>query len=249
MPIDFDHVSYAVTDAMAAGQSLRRRWGAIPIAGEAMPEFRYLLMYVGDDEAGSRIEFLEPDGDGFVRRFLDRFGSGPHHVTFDVPDLERAVTAARALGLNVDGEDYAHASWEEAFIAPHPATGCVVQLARSDRRYPPAAELVSTQQRDVESFPSSPEATDPRWWEGIWETSGVPDPAQLTRLHWHTTDPALLTALLRDVLDGVPDESDALRWPSMTITPTAADRSGIGSVSVMRNGTRSDVDPLAVMEG
>src|SRR3954452_18856232 len=39
---------------------------------------------------GRRLEMLEPLDDGqddFLRRFLDRSGPGPHHMTFKVPSL------------------------------------------------------------------------------------------------------------------------------------------------------------------
>jgi methylmalonyl-CoA/ethylmalonyl-CoA epimerase len=47
-------------------------------------------------EGGGRIEILEPDGpgDGFLYRFLDARGPGPHHLTFKVSDLRAAAKRA-----------------------------------------------------------------------------------------------------------------------------------------------------------
>ena len=45
---------------------------------------------------GSQIELLEPIGEeGFLQTFLAKRGEGVHHLTFMVPDLKSAVSAAR----------------------------------------------------------------------------------------------------------------------------------------------------------
>ena len=75
----------------------------------------------------------------------------------------------RALGLQVTGEDYSHASWQEAFIAPDAVHGVVIQLAQSDASYPSPAELLTTTARDLDSYPSSAGATDKTWWTPVWE--------------------------------------------------------------------------------
>src|SRR5690349_13437614 len=113
--VDLDHTSFAVPDALDQARQLRRTLGAVPVAGEALPEFRYLLLYVGTADEGARIELLEPVCEGFLSRFLATHGDGPHHLTFTVPDLADAVRRVRALGLTVTGESYDHASWREAF--------------------------------------------------------------------------------------------------------------------------------------
>jgi catechol 2,3-dioxygenase-like lactoylglutathione lyase family enzyme len=80
----------------------------------------------------SQVELLAPTGPGFVRDFLDRYGEGPHHMTFIVQDLRLAVERARAAGLRVVDEDYADPRWQEAFISPRSAFGTVVQLAQTN---------------------------------------------------------------------------------------------------------------------
>lgn len=99
--VDLDHTSFAVHDAMAWAHRLRRELGATPIAGETLPEFRYLLLHVGTAERGARLELIEPASSGFVTRFLQRRGEGPHHLTFTVPDLREATARARGLGFTV----------------------------------------------------------------------------------------------------------------------------------------------------
>src|SRR5699024_2005377 len=103
-PIDLDHTSFAVHNALEWAHMLRRELGATPIAGEALAEFRYLLLHIGTADTGARLELLEPAGPGFLTRFLDKRGAGPHHVTFSVPDLRTTVSQVRELGLTVVGE-------------------------------------------------------------------------------------------------------------------------------------------------
>jgi len=83
---------------------------------------------------GMKVEMLEPyavEVNDFLRRFLDRSGPGPHHLTFKVPDLAAALAAAEAAGMRPVGVNLAHEGWKEAFLHPKQARGVVVQLAQS----------------------------------------------------------------------------------------------------------------------
>jgi hypothetical protein len=83
---------------------------------------------------GGRVEILQPwhpEDNPFLRRFLDRHGPGPHHLTFKVPDLAAALDLARHAGFSPVGEDLTNPDWKEAFLHPRQATGIVVQLAQA----------------------------------------------------------------------------------------------------------------------
>lgn len=83
---------------------------------------------------GARLELLapfEPQHNDFLRRFLDRSGPGPHHLTFKVPDLDVALAAAEEAGFHPTGIDRSDPGWKEAFLHPKEAGGVVVQLAQS----------------------------------------------------------------------------------------------------------------------
>jgi len=83
---------------------------------------------------GGRVEFLQPstpEDNPFLRRFLDRHGPGPHHLTFKVADLASALDHAREAGFSPVGVDLTGAEWKEAFLHPRQATGIVVQLAQA----------------------------------------------------------------------------------------------------------------------
>lgn len=234
--VDLDHTSFAVPDALALARRLRAELGAVPIVGETLPEFRYLLLYAGTAHRGARIELLEPAGPGFLSRFLETHGAGAHHITFSVPDLAATVHEVRALGLTVVGESYDHAPWREAFIPPDRVHGTVIQLAQSDLAYPSPAELLATTARTPADCPSSAGATDPDWWHPLWETeAGVPAPLGETFLR--STDLALSSRLFGAVLGAdVAEQGDGARfsWPSgAVVVMPAAEAPGVTGMALV----------------
>ncbi|MDQ8704097.1 VOC family protein [Streptomyces sp. LHD-70] len=239
--IDLDHTSFAVHDAMRWARFLRRKLGATPISGETLPEFRYLLLYVGAPEQGARLELMEPQGDGFLTRNLAKRGEGPHHVTFTVPDLRAAVARVRALGSTVVGESYEHPPWHEAFIVPDDKHAVVIQLAQSDRRYPGPEDLLTTCARDPESLPSVSGATEPLWWTSLWGTP-VETTARLGATHLASTDLAFSRRLFEGVLGGelrAEDEHFDFSWPGGSVRVHAAERPGILGMALHGSGFTS----------
>ncbi|MDC3376548.1 hypothetical protein OAV85_00910 [Candidatus Nanopelagicales bacterium] len=237
--IDLDHVSFGTFDALATAMRLRRDYGATAVFGETLPEFRYLALYLGSAEHGGFLELLDANGPGFMTRFLDRFGEAPHHLTFTVPDIRASVEQVKDLGFAVTGENYSHEPWQEAFINPHPATGCVIQLAQTPHTYPTAAELLGTNERDLGSFASSQGALDNTWWLPIWDQQAGPAFRWDTIATRSSDMPALLT-IYRDILGAsvsTTEDSTICTWPSGTITITAAERSGIDGVHIFRGSS------------
>ena len=235
--IDLDHVAFGTRDALATAQLLRRDYGATAVFGETLPEFRYLALYLGTVENGGFLELLDPNGPGFMTRFLDRFGEAPHHLTFTVPDIEASVQQVKELGFTITGENFTHEPWREAFIAPHPATGCVIQLAQTPHTYPTPSELLATNDRDLDSFPSSQGALDNTWWLPVWDQAAGPS------IHWDTiatrsSDIPTLVTIYRDVLGATvttDGDSTICTWPSGTITIESAERTGIDGVHFHRD--------------
>jgi len=143
---DLDHVAVATersSDVWARyiGQ-LGGAWrGGMPDPGFAWAQIEYAN--------GMRLEVLEPhrpELNDFLRRFLDRNGPGPHHLTFKVPDLVDALGHAESAGYRPVSVNMEHPDWKEAFLHPRDAPGVVVQLAQSsehegDWEPSPAPEL------------------------------------------------------------------------------------------------------------
>lgn len=91
----------------------------------------------------SKTELMEPlAGSTFFDSFFRRNPQGGvHHVTFVVPSMPDALTAARAAGYSLVGEYIADEYWQEVFLHPREANGTLVQLARPGPSYAPAPGL------------------------------------------------------------------------------------------------------------
>ena len=108
-------------------QDLGGRWSLGGDQGESAP---CQLVYRDD----MRMEIISPGsaGGGFMRRFLDRTGPGPHHVTFKVPSLDAALARMAALGVpTLGGREMPY--MREAFLHPKKAgLGTLLQLTEMD---------------------------------------------------------------------------------------------------------------------
>jgi methylmalonyl-CoA/ethylmalonyl-CoA epimerase len=85
---------------------------------------------------GMRLEFIAPgsDPDGFMHRFIERSGPGPHHLTFTVPSLPDALEQVGRLGIEPLGGRTTLPFWKEAFLHPKQAAmGTLLQIVQVDR--------------------------------------------------------------------------------------------------------------------
>lgn len=129
--IDLDHVAVAVEESTQVwpryGGDLGGEWLA---SGRSVGFVSSQVRYAN----GMKVEVLEPHAvhqNDFLRRFLDRRGPGPHHLTFKVADIRTALAATEAAGYRPVSVDLTDPGWMEAFIHPKDAPGVVVQLAQS----------------------------------------------------------------------------------------------------------------------
>jgi methylmalonyl-CoA/ethylmalonyl-CoA epimerase len=141
--IDLDHVAVAAEShadvwPRYAGE-LAGDWvsGGVAI-GFAAGQVRYAN--------GMKLEVLAPanvDQNDFLRRFLDRNGPGPHHLTYKVKDIRGALKLAEAAGYRPVNAQLDDPGWKEAFLHPKDAPGVVVQLAQAagDWSSDPPADL------------------------------------------------------------------------------------------------------------
>jgi methylmalonyl-CoA/ethylmalonyl-CoA epimerase len=125
-----DHVGVAVPDIDVAAQRWGPQLGAVQVAALARPalgfegrQFRY--------RNNARLELLAPlqgtDG-GTLMAYLRRFGSGLHHVTIKVTDLDEALAVVHAAGFETVEEDRTRTVWHEAFVRPAQLGGVLVQI-------------------------------------------------------------------------------------------------------------------------
>jgi hypothetical protein len=131
MQSDLDHIAVASEHAIDNFVRYRGDLGAAWVAGMYDPGFYWGQLRFAN---GMTIELLEPADvakDDFLRRYLDRNGPGPHHVTFKVPDIHAAIEAATEGGYPPVRVNTANPSWKEAFLHPKQSHGIVVQLAQA----------------------------------------------------------------------------------------------------------------------
>jgi methylmalonyl-CoA/ethylmalonyl-CoA epimerase len=131
MQADLDHIAIASEHAIDNFARYRGDLGAAWVAGMYDPGFYWGQLRFAN---GMTIELLEPadiSQDDFLRRFLDRNGPGPHHVTFKVPDIHAAIAAVTEGGYPPVRVNTANPQWKEAFLHPKQSHGIVVQLAES----------------------------------------------------------------------------------------------------------------------
>ncbi|MGI8794167.1 MAG: VOC family protein [Acidimicrobiales bacterium] len=191
--IDLDHVAVAVEEQRLAwpryGGHLSGRW----LGGGGTSGFWSAQVTYGN---GMKVEVLEPfevEQNDFLRRFLDRSGPGPHHLTFKVKDLRGALGLVEEAGYRPVGVNLDSPWWKEAFLHPKDAPGIVVQLAQSD---------------EGGEWGEDP---TPDWFPA----PRTPDAAVLVHVTHAVADMNEATALFVDLLAGstvASGDEDGVRW-------------------------------------
>jgi methylmalonyl-CoA/ethylmalonyl-CoA epimerase len=105
---------------------------AMPFAGievVAEQKVRVAMLQVGE----SKIELLEPTSeDSPVAKFIEKNGSGIHHLAYEVEDLEAAIARLMAEGARMIDEKPrvgAHGS-HIAFVHPKSSNGVLTELCQ-----------------------------------------------------------------------------------------------------------------------
>ena len=196
--IDLDHVAVAAERMADLWPRYAGDLAGVWQGGGPNPGF--LSAQVGYAN-GMRLEALEPyrpEDNDFLRRFLDRNGPGPHHLTFKVGDIEAAIAEATAAGVPPVSVNLSDPGWQEAFLHPKAAHGIVVQLAQS--------------------------SGEGDWGEGLANPLPPPrtsTPATLDRVVHAVADLSSASRLFTDLLGGrvIDDDTDQsgtwvdLAWP------------------------------------
>ncbi len=126
-----NHVAIAVPDLQAAAALYAEVFGAVVSAPQALPVHGVTVVFV--DLPNSRIELIAPLGpaspiEGFLRSHP---AGGPHHVCYEVADLQAARARLAAAGLRVlgDGEPRLGAHGRPVlFIHPKDGLGTLIEL-------------------------------------------------------------------------------------------------------------------------
>jgi methylmalonyl-CoA/ethylmalonyl-CoA epimerase len=129
--LELDHVAVAVRSIKAALPLYRDALGGeYLMGGDQGGSWRWVqFRYPG----GGKVELLEPLGDGFLSRFLERRGEGLHHVTFKTDDIRAAIAQVERQGYELVDVQLEDPHWKEAFLRPSKAHGTLIQLAQSSQ--------------------------------------------------------------------------------------------------------------------
>jgi methylmalonyl-CoA/ethylmalonyl-CoA epimerase len=124
-----DHVAVAVRSVKTALPLFRDALGGeYLMGGDVNDSWRWVQFRYPN---GGKVELLEPLGQGFLARFLERHGEGLHHITFKTDDIEAAIERVRASGYELVDISLASEHWKEAFLRPSKAHGTLIQIAQS----------------------------------------------------------------------------------------------------------------------
>jgi methylmalonyl-CoA/ethylmalonyl-CoA epimerase len=126
--LELDHVAVAVHSIKEALKLYRDALGGEYLMGaDAGKTWRWVqLRFPG----GGKVELLEPLGEGFLSRFLDKHGEGMHHMTFKTDDIVAAIAHVEGLGYELVDVSIDDPHWKEAFLRPSRAHGTLIQLAQ-----------------------------------------------------------------------------------------------------------------------
>jgi len=124
-----DHVSIAVRDLEKARLFFLDGLGGRELFCAPVPEqkFRWTTVELGHS---CFIELIDPlEKDGFVHRFLERRGEGPHHITLQVDNLQETHRILQERGIPTFGYGEPFPGWKELYIHPKDAFGTLLQFA------------------------------------------------------------------------------------------------------------------------
>ncbi|HSR13115.1 MAG TPA: VOC family protein [Thermodesulfobacteriota bacterium] len=127
-----DHISIAVKDLDKAREFFIGVLGGKELYSAPVPEqkFRWTTIELG---TSCFVELIDaPEKDGFVHRFLETRGEGPHHVTIQVDDLDAICRVLEEKGIPTFGRGEPFPRWKEVYIHPKNAFGTLIQFAEFD---------------------------------------------------------------------------------------------------------------------
>lgn len=132
MKTQLDHVGIAVHSLAQAIPAFEAALGVIAGNAEEVDDQKVRVVFLKTGDPG--IELLEPTSpDGPIGKFLAKRGEGIHHLSFEVEDLEEALTRCRAAGLKLIDEQPRKGAAGKliAFLHPKSTNGVLIELSQA----------------------------------------------------------------------------------------------------------------------
>jgi methylmalonyl-CoA/ethylmalonyl-CoA epimerase len=131
-----DHVAICVADTDEAIAKYKHVLGLEPEVREVVESQRTeaTLLPIGD----TSVELIAPKGNEGLERFLEKRGPGLHHIALEVEGIEAALSALKALGVQLIDETPRKGArgHKVAFLHPKATGGVLVELVESDHGAP-----------------------------------------------------------------------------------------------------------------
>ena len=122
-----DHVAIAVRSIHESAATFEPVTGCACSTLEELPSQGVNVAFMG------ALELIEPrSSDGAVARFLERRGSGIHHIAYRVPDIRAALQELKTRGFQlIDDEPRPGARGHQvAFLDPKTTDGVLIELVQ-----------------------------------------------------------------------------------------------------------------------
>ncbi|MGQ0560939.1 MAG: methylmalonyl-CoA epimerase [Gemmatimonadota bacterium] len=132
MELLLDHIAVAVPSITGVLPLFELIAGGPSSRPERVASQQVEVAFVGSGE--TRIELLQPTGpESTVQRFLDRRGSGLHHIAYRVANLDATLDRLAAAGIQlIDRQGRPGAGGHRvAFLHPKSTAGILIELVEA----------------------------------------------------------------------------------------------------------------------
>ncbi|MDI1495656.1 MAG: glyoxalase/bleomycin resistance protein/dioxygenase [Cenarchaeum symbiont of Oopsacas minuta] len=127
-----DHVAIAVVDLDAAVKQYANVLGVVDITYETVESEKVRVAILRMENAS--IELLESTGDGPIKKFLDKNGSGLHHIALETADIDGQVSKIEACGAKILGNIRSGSRGTRiAFVHPKSLSGVLTELCEHSK--------------------------------------------------------------------------------------------------------------------
>ena len=127
----FHHAGIATDDAAALAEQYESLLDAEIVHEETFDGMEIAFLDLGN----GYFELLEPvEADNAIASFLDRRGSGIHHVALATVDIESALARAERMGIELLDPDPREGAWgpEVAFLHPRDTGGILLEFVSTN---------------------------------------------------------------------------------------------------------------------
>lgn len=128
MKLKLDHIAIAVSDIEAAVEAFQEKLGLPCQKVEEVPAQGAVVAFFDLGEA--HLELVSPLGkDSALARSIEKRGEGIHHLCFEVPSMEEAISTLESRGAKLTGAPTPGANDSRvAFVHPKSMNGVLVEL-------------------------------------------------------------------------------------------------------------------------